>query len=87
MTHTIEGTWDEIQTHAAALEGHRLRVIIDPEDEDYGAPAHLIVRDEAHLKELLLEGLSSPASPMTKTDWSDIRQEVSRRAMVRKTNG
>jgi hypothetical protein len=81
MTHTIEGTWDEIQTHAAALEGHRLRVIIDPEDEDYGAPAHLIVRDEAHLKELLLAGLNSgPAIPVTEEFWAEMHQMIDQRA-------
>jgi hypothetical protein len=85
MTHTIEGTWDEIQAYAAGLAGHRLRVIVDPEDEDHGAPEHLIVRDAAQLHQLLKEGLASPKSPMVDSDWDDIRQEVRRRAAARRT--
>ena len=87
MTHTIEGTWDEIEAQKDSLIGHRLRVIIDPEDDcDYGAPEHLTVRDAAHLERLLQEGLASPKTPMTEADWNDIRQELSRRAQIRSTS-
>ena len=41
MAHIIEGTWDEIKQYEAAFAGHRLRVIIDPiendEEEDLAA--------------------------------------------------
>ena len=39
---------------------------------------------EAHLEELLLAGLSSPASEVTDQDWVEIRREVRDRLARRK---
>jgi hypothetical protein len=79
MPHTIEGTWEEIEARKAELKGHHLRVIIDPveDDNDFGAPEHLIVRDEEHLKQLLQEGMESgPGDPVTEEYWAKLHQRI-----------
>ena len=51
------------------------------DDEDFGAPEHLTVRSREDLEAKLLEGLDSGrATEMTAADWSDMREEVRRRA-------
>ncbi len=80
----IEGTTEEIMTllQAGAFAGRKARVIIEPDEEDFTAnlpdPPNT-VRDAAHLEQLLLEGLASPAREMTEADW----QELKRRAQSR----
>jgi hypothetical protein len=86
----IEGTTEEITIllQTGAFVGRKLRVIVEPEDDDFtdGLPdPPNTIRDQAHLEQLLLEGLNSgPAAPMTDTDWEDIRREVRARAAHRK---
>jgi len=42
----IEGTWEEIQSHQAELQGRRLRVIVLPESEEAcGATGDALLRD------------------------------------------
>lgn len=53
MEQVIEGTWDEIKEREPEFIGHRLMVIVDP------AEPPNTVRDQAHLEELLLEGLTA----------------------------
>ena len=42
---------------------------------------------QENLERLLLEGVNSPKSPMTKKDWADIRSELSRRLTKLKEEG
>ena len=42
---------------------------------------------QQRLETLLLEGLDSPAAPMTLQDWQDIRRAVQERAAARQRNG
>jgi hypothetical protein len=80
----IEGTSEEIirLLQGGALAGHLLRVIVDPDGEDFTdtlpAPPDTI-RDEAHLEQLLLEGLASPAREMTEADWQELHQRAQSR--------
>jgi len=83
MTRILEGTWEEIKKHDMELTGLKLRVIVEPEEVDYSvdipAPPNTI-RDKAHLEELLLEGLNSgPATPLTPSDWDDMRRQIRER--------
>jgi hypothetical protein len=85
----IEGTSEEIATllQGGAFAGLKLRVIIEPDEEDFTDdlpdPPNT-VRDAAHLEQLLHEGLQSgPATPMTEADWEDIRREVQSRVAHR----
>jgi hypothetical protein len=76
MAIVIEGTWEEIKSHADAFNGHKLRVIIDPEpEEDLLAgipPPPFAVRDREHLIELLTEGVNSPLEEATDDDWTEV---------------
>ena len=80
----IEGTTEEIVTvlQGGAFAGRKARVIFEPDEEDFADnlpdPPNT-VRDAAHLEQLLLEGLASPAREMTDADW----QELHRRAQSR----
>ncbi len=80
----IEGTTEEIATllQAGAFAGRKMKLIIEPDEEDFTAnmPDPLnTIRDAAHLEQLLMEGLASPAREMTAADW----QELKRRAQDR----
>ena len=63
MAHIIEGTWDEIKQYEAAFAGHRLRVIIDPvedEEEDLTAgmpPPPFAIKSREELVESLMAGV------------------------------
>jgi hypothetical protein len=80
----IEGTTEEIVTllQGGAFAGRKAKVIIEPAEEDFTEdlpdPPNT-VRDAAHLEQLLLDGLASPAREMTEADW----QELHRRAEMR----
>lgn len=80
----IEGTTEEIITllQGGTFAGRKAKVIIDADEADFtdGLPdPPNSVRDAAHLEQLLLDGLASPAREMTETDW----QELHRRAQSR----
>lgn len=83
----IEGTTEEIMVRLREnFPSQKLKVFVEPEDEDLGAdlPAPInTVRDEAHLIELLLDGLNSPAQEVTDETWERRRQEVHRRHAAR----
>jgi len=64
MAHIIEGTWDEIKQYEAAFAGHRLRVIIDPvendEEEDLAAdipPPPFSIKSREELVSSLIAGV------------------------------
>ncbi len=44
-------------------------------------------KTQERLEELLLEGMNSPKSAMTKKDWTDIRSEVVRRVAEARGGG
>ncbi|HZP80489.1 MAG TPA: hypothetical protein VFB21_02510 [Chthonomonadaceae bacterium] len=80
----IEGTTEEIVTllQGGAFAGRKARIIFEPDEEDFTdnlPDPPTAVRDAAHLEQLLLEGLASPAREMTEADW----QELHRRAQSR----
>ena len=78
----IEGTSEEIATllQGGAFAGRKMRVIIENEDfTDHLPDPPNTVRDAAHLEQLLLEGLATPAREMTEVDW----QELHRRSRSR----
>ena len=85
----IEGTTEEIVTllQGGAFAGRKARVIFEPEGEDFTDnfpdPPNT-VRDAAHLEQLLLEGLASPAREMTEADWQELHQRAQRRAVAPK---
>ncbi len=83
----IEGTTEEITTRLLEnFPSQKLRVFVEPEEEDLGAdlpdPPNS-VRDEAHLIELLRDGLNSPVQEITDETWERKRQEVHRRHAAR----
>jgi len=79
MATVLEGTWEEIKAHEGELAGRHVRLIIEPEfgELEPGMPEPPnSIRSHAHLEEMLLQGLlSGPATPMTREDWEDIRQQ------------
>lgn len=80
MAHIIEGTWDEIKAREAEFSGHRLRLIVDPDDSDaeYLAPP-IEVRDREHLVQLLVEAANSPVHEVTQATWDERHQWLERR--------
>lgn len=84
MTRILEGTWEEIKTHDTELTGLKLRVIIESADDTSLPPSS--VRDQAHLEELLLEGLHG-GSPIPVNDeyWESKRQRLTEE--FRRKNG
>ena len=74
QTQVIEGTTEEITAllQTGAFAGQKLRVTAETEEEDLSDPLPdppKSIQDEAHLEQLLLEGLNSgPAVPMTETE-------------------
>ena len=80
----IEGTSEEIVTllQAGTFAGQKMRVIIEPDEEDFTddlPDPPDTVRDADHLEQLLLEGLASPASPMTEADWQELHNRAQSR--------
>ena len=89
QTQVIEGTTEEITAllQAGAFAGQKLRVTVETEEDltDTLPDPPNSIRDNAHLEQLMLEGLiSGPAVPMTETEWEDIRREFHARAARRK---
>ena len=88
QTQVIEGTTEEIAAllQAGAFAGQKMRVIIEPDEEDFTndlpTPPNT-VRDAAHLEQLLLDGLASPVHNVTEETWEAKRQEVRRRYAAR----
>ena len=62
----------------------RKRKFTSAGNEDYGAPAHLKIRSRKQLEALLLEGMQSPAKPMTKSDWTSLRRRLVEKHLKRK---
>ena len=86
----IEGTSEEISLllQRGAFAGRKLRVIVEPEDdEDLAAeiPAPpLAVQSREHLLGLLREGVNSPASKLTDETLEQMRQEVRARIAAKR---
>ncbi len=86
----IEGTSEEITIllQEGAFAGQKLRVIIEPDDNEdlaAGLPTPpFAVRDKAHLLELLQEGLTGPFQKVTEEVWEQRRQEIHRRHAARR---
>ena len=76
----MEGTTEEITTWLQkAYSGQNLRITIEPHEEDLAAgipDPPFTVRSEAHLIELLQQGLDSPVQEVTDETWEQKRQEV-----------
>lgn len=83
----IEGTTEEILTRLRDFYPEQtLRVTVEPQEEDLLAgmpPPPNTVRSEAHLIELLLEGLKGPGHEVTDDIWEQRKAEVRRRAAAR----
>src|SRR5438874_12343223 len=72
MTQVLQGTWQELAAHAAALGDRQLTLVIPGEEQvnRERPPGHPeVVRSTERLQELLLQGLASPSREMTDTDW------------------
>lgn len=83
----IEGTTEEVMTRLLeTFPSQKLRVFVEPEEEDLGAdlpdPPNS-VRDDTHLVALLRDGLNSPTQEVTDENWEQKRQEVHQRHAAR----
>ena len=79
----IEGTTEEIFSllQGGAFAGRKARIIFEAEEDFTDAlpdPPNT-VQDTAHLEQLLLAGIASPAREMNDDDW----KELHRRAQAR----
>jgi hypothetical protein len=86
MAHIIEGTWEEIKTHDIELNGHMVRLIVDPETDDASelADPPFTVRSRDHLVELLLEGVRSTSSvEATPEFWDEMESQLVQRHQSR----
>lgn len=76
----VAGTAQEIAQYlqSADLGDEQLTLLVPVKDySDFFPNPPVTIRDQAHLEELLLEGLESgEATPMTCQDWAEIRAEV-----------
>ena len=78
----IEGTTEEItQQLQRSYAGQKLRVFVELETEEDDLTVGLAappftVRDQAHLIELLLEGVSSPTHEVTEAAWERLHERV-----------
>jgi len=79
MANVIEGTWEEIKEREAEFAGHRIRLIIDPDDVLDIIPEPTVVRNEEHLVEILVEAMNSPTHEVTAEMWEERRQRIHRR--------
>ena len=83
----LEGTTEEITARLReAYPEQILRVTVEPQEEDLLAgtpPPPNTIRSEAHLIELLLEGLNGSAHEVTDEIWEQRKAEVRRRAAAR----
>jgi hypothetical protein len=79
MTQILEGTWEQVKTHDAELAGRRVRLIVDPDEEEI-APASpetpYKIRSEQQLFALLREGDAGPFYDVTDKLWDEIRDEA-----------
>lgn len=84
----IEGTTEEIMARLReAYPEQTLRVTVEPQEEDLLAgmpPPPTTIRSEAHLIELLLEGLNGFAQEVTDETWEQRRLEIRSRAAGRR---
>lgn len=83
MTQVLQGTWQELAIHAAALGDKQLTLVIPGEKEEQGEekPRHPeIVKTKERLEELLLQGLASPGREMTDAGWDAMIQRAEQRA-------
>ena len=48
----------------------------DADAADYGAPAHLTPQSREELESFVAQGMQSPARPMTKSDWDQLRRDL-----------
>ena len=84
----IEGTTEEVTALLkGAFAGRKVRAFVDPEENftaEFPDPP-TTVSDAAHLEQLLVEGLASPARKVTEETWEEMRREVHQRHAMRKT--
>lgn len=74
MTQILQGTWQELAIHAAALGDKQLTLVIPGDEEPQREPPPRrpeVVKTEERLEELLLQGLASPGREMTDADWDE----------------
>ena len=84
----IEGTTEEVTRQMQqSYAGQNLRVFVEPEEAEDFAAALLTppdtIRDEAHLVELLREGMQGEPELIRQEEWAEIRQEVQRRLALK----
>ena len=76
----VAGTAQELAKYlqSAELGDTQLTLLVPVEDySDFFPAPPVTIRDQAHLEELLLEGLESgEATPVTCQEWKEIRAEV-----------
>jgi len=79
----LQGTWQELAIHAAALGDKKLTLVIpgEADQESKRKPRRPeVVRTKERLEELLLQGLASPGREMTDADWDEMIQRAEQRA-------
>lgn len=84
LSQVVEGTGEEIAAllQSEAYARRKVRVSIEANEEDFSdnlPDPPTTIHDRAHLEQLLLTGLASPARELTDADW----QELHRRAQDR----
>lgn len=73
---TFEGTWEEIQSHAAELVGHRVRVtVLDEEREPENDEQQKRLRERLHRKLGVLTGLPADLSENTGQTFAKLVEE------------
>ena len=92
MTALFEGTSEDIinylTEHKSDYANMRLKISVAPQDDEEDFALNLpdppfSVRDEAHLKELLLEAVRSEKKPVRDNDLEEMRADLRRRYLER----
>jgi hypothetical protein len=74
----LEGTWEELQQHAAEFSGHRLQVKILEDMAPVGKYTHEFWAE----KLAAFDARSRDAKPMTDEEWTELRSQARRRPMA-----
>ena len=61
--HFVEGSWEDVLTHAEEFEGHRVRVIVLDEEEEHRQ--NTSQRSASDIKERLLAWKSFSSEPLS----------------------
>jgi hypothetical protein len=79
----LQGTWQQLSIHAAALGDKQITLVIPGEEDqetERGPRLPEVVKTQERLEELLLQGLASPGHEMTDADWDELERRAEQRA-------